>query len=352
MKRQEENFRPMDWKQESPDALLARIRIAGVVGMGGAGFPTHLKLQAALACNSRTIVANGVETDPGVTADKTLLQQKGEDVLEGIRIAARTIGASSCILAVSDPSTASRLEECNESGIEIAVLENDYQNGEERVLIELLTGEKVSRNTYPAHLGIAVLNVATLFAICECVRDGLPLSRRIVTVLGEDQWCEFDTPIHELAKTEEKLRVGSFANGRTVKSGDVLQPVHSAISLDQSVHSLPCIRCGWCDAACPLDLPVQELLDEAKRDISASSLREHVVNCNDCGACVVSCPSQIPIIDHLRKFRERENEAQIADQRARAARQRFEAKQQRIVVRDQRTMDQRERRMQQDHKWQ
>ena len=345
-------FLPLDWERESPEVLLDRIRDAEIVGMGGAGFPTHLKFEAALRVEHRTVVANGVETDPGVSADKALLRQKGNDVLEGIRIAARMLGASSCFLAVSEHSIAYQLREDDSSDIEIVEVENTYQNGEERVLIEKLTGKRVAPGVYPATQGIVVLNVATLFAICECVRDGVPVTRRLATVLGHDQWCEIGTPVHDLASSSDDLRVGSFANGRAADSNVILQPTHNAISIDRASSAVPCIRCGWCDTACPKHLPVERLLNEATRSLSEAATLTHLNDCNDCGACVVSCPSGIPIIDYIRASRDRENNSRAAEKRASAALSRFEAKQQRISTSNQRTLDDRERRMQQDHKWQ
>lgn len=345
-------FQPLNWKQESPSVLLDRIREAEIVGMGGAGFPTHLKFEAALRVECRTIVANGVETDPGVSADKSLLRQKGSDVMEGIRIAARVLNASTCFLAVSEQAIANQLREGDAHDITIVEVENTYQNGEERVLIEKLMDRRIAQDVYPATLGIVVLNVATLFAICECVRDGLPVTKRLATVIGHDQWCEVGTPVRDLAPSSHDLRVGSFANGRPVDSKVTLQPTHNAISIDRASSAMPCIRCGWCDAACPKHLPVERLLNEASRSLSVPASLKHLNDCNDCGACVVSCPSRIPIIDYIRTSRERENNSRTAERRASAALGRFEAKQQRISTSNQRTLDDRQKRMQQDHKWQ
>lgn len=342
---------PLDWKKESPNILLDRIRDAGIVGMGGAGFPTHLKFQATLQSKNRIVVANGVETDPGVTADKTLLRQNGMDVLEGVGIAARTIDASSCFLAVSDPVIANQLRASNYHDIDIVEVEALYQNGEERTLIEILTSQKIASNVYPAQCGILVLNVATLFAICEAVRDGLPVTKRVATVLGQDRWCEIGASVSELAKSR-KLRVGSFANGTPATEGATLKPVNNAISINRADDALACIRCGWCDAACPKSLPVETLLNEAMRSLESPASMEYLNNCNDCGACVVACPSQIPIIDYIRESRVRENESRLAQLKANAALERFESKQRRMVASNRRTMDERERRMQQDHKWQ
>ena len=344
-------FPPLNWKHESPGVLLARIREAGIVGMGGAGFPTHLKFRAALNTECRTVVANGVETDPGVSADKTLLRQNGKDVLEGIGIAARILNASSCFLAVSEQSIANQLRSDTALDIDIVEVENTYQNGEERVLIEKLLGKRIAPDVYPANQGIVVLNVATLFAICECVRDGMPVTKRLATILGEDQWCEIGTAVHDLATDADDLRVGSFANGRPADNTVTLQPIHNAVLIDRARNALPCIRCGWCDTACPKQLPVERLLNEATRSLSAVDSLKHLNDCNDCGACVVSCPSGIPIIDYIRDSRARENNSRTDETRARAALTRFEAKQRRINASKQRTLDDRERRMQQDHKW-
>lgn len=345
-------FQPLDWKREPPGVLLDRIREAGIVGMGGAGFPSHLKFEAALRVENRTVVANGVETDPGVSADKTLLRQKGGDVMEGIGIAARVLNTSTCFLAVSEQSIAEQLRKGNWNDVDIVEIENSYQNGEERVLIEKLTGEQIAPDAYPAKHGIVVLNVATLLAICECVRDGSPLTKRLATVLGYDQWCEIGTPVSELASSTDELRVGSFANGNPARDEDTLQPIHNAISIDQASRAIPCIRCGWCDSACPKHLPVERLLNEATRSLSVPTSMKHLNDCNDCGACVVSCPSRIPIIDYIRASRDRNNSLRATEDNANAALSRFEAKQRRISVGNQRTLDDRERRMQQDHKWQ
>ncbi len=347
-----QKFVPLDWKQESPNALLDRIRDAEIVGMGGAGFPTHLKFEAALRVEHRSVIANGVETDPGVSADKTLLRQNGNDVIEGIRISARVLNATSCFLAVSEQSIANQLKEGSSNDIDIVEVENTYQNGEERVLIEKLMGRRIAPDVYAATLGIVVLNVATLFAICESVRDGLPVTRRLATVMGHDQWCEIGTPVHDFAPSSDKLRVGSFANGRPADSKVTLQPTHNAVSIDRANSAMPCIRCGWCDTACPKHLPVERLLNEATGSLSAPTSLTHLNDCNDCGACVVSCPSGIPIIDYIRASRDRENSSRTAERRASEALSRFEAKQQRISTRIQRTLDDRESRMQQDHKWQ
>lgn len=347
-----QEFVPLDWKQESPGVLLDRIREAEIVGMGGAGFPTHLKFEAALRVEHPIVVANGVETDPGVSADKTLLRQNGNDVLEGIRIAARVLNASSCFLAVSEQSIADQLRDGNSNGIEVVEVDDTYQNGEERVLIEILIGRQIASDVYPATHGIVVLNVATLFAICECVRDGLPVTKRIATVMGHDQWCQIDTPVHDLASSSDDLRVGSYANGRPADSKATFLPTHNAISIDRASSALPCIRCGWCNTACPKHLPVERLFNEASRSLSEPDSLKLLNDCNDCGACVVSCPSGIPIIDFIRASRDCENNSRAAEKRASAALGRFEAKQQRISTSNQRTLDDRERRMQQDHKWQ
>lgn len=337
--------------RESPSVLLDRIREAGIVGMGGAGFPTHLKFEAALKVANRTVVANGVETDPGVSADKTLLRQKGVDVMEGIGIAARVLDSSTCFLALSEQSIAEQLRKGNSYDVEIVEIENTYQNGEERVLIEKLMGEQIDLDAYPAIHGIVVLNVATLFAICECVRDGSPVTKRLATVMGHDQWCEVGTPVGEFASSTDKLRIGSFANGTPANDKVTFQPTYNAISIDRAKSAMPCIRCGWCDTACPKHLPVERLLNEATRSLSNPASLTYLNDCNDCGACVVSCPSGIPIIDYIRASRNRENNSRTAEQRASEALSRFEAKQRRISDSNQRTLDDRERRMQQDHKW-
>ncbi len=345
------NLPPMDWRSASPQSLLERIEHAQIIGMGGAGYPAHKKIKAAIGTDARILIANGVETDPGVTADWALLSQHGDEVLEGMQIVSRILGASSCYLAVSDPQLASNLVDRSDSELSVQVIENSYQNGEERVLIQKLIGTTIPKDQYPTQHGIVVFNVATLFAICECVRDGIQPFRRMLTVLGEDQWHSLGTPIQTIVNSPLPLRTGSAANGHPAQQSDGIQATHNAISFDLAESAQSCIRCGWCTDACPLGLPVDQFFEDATERNSVSRQAGQLNECNDCGACVEACPSGIRLLDYIRDSRASNNERLSKSEYATQARIRFEAKQERLLKDSQHAHRERDLRMQQDHQW-
>ncbi len=342
---------PMQWRNASAESVIDRIEKAKIVGMGGAGYPTHLKLRAASNAPTRSVIANGVETDPDVTADRTLLADYGVDVLEGIQIVAQVLDTTSCYLAVDDPKLASDLRNCGGHNIPISVVRPSYQIGEERVLIEELTSTVIPANDYPANHGIVVLNVATLYAICRCIRDGVMPTQRMVTVLGRDEWHQIGTPVDAIVPDIQGIRVGSSATGHVACASDVLKATHNAISQDHSAGSLACIRCGKCSIACPKDLPVERMYDESLRKAFSSASLHHLKACNDCGACVVACPSRIHLLDHIRQSRTKCEQMVMRDENAARARSRHQSRAKRLQERARHDQGERRTRMQQDHQW-
>lgn len=351
MKDENPHFTPMDWRNTSAERVIERVEEAKIVGMGGAGYPTHLKLRTAIDATTHIVIANGVETDPDVTADRTLLADYGVDVLEGIQIVAHVLNTTSCYLAVDEGILANELRNCSKHNIRISVVAPSYQIGEERVLIKALTSKVIPANSYPARHGIVVLNVATLYAICRCVRDGVLPTQRIVTVLGRDEWHRIGTPIDSIVPDIRGIRVGSSATGHVACSTNVLEATHNAISRDHSTDSLACIRCGKCSDACPKDLPVERMYDEAISTALRSVSLLDLNACNDCGACVVACPSRIHLLDHIRQSRSRCTSMAIRDANAARARRRHQTKAKRLQDRARRDQDERHTRMQQDHQW-
>ena len=291
---------PMDWRNTTSEELLNRIEIANVVGMGGAGFPTHQKIRIAMNREFQIVIGNGIECDPGVSADEALMVNYPHDVLEGLEIVAQCISADKMFLPTKSERSHATLLSVVPSNIDIRLLPSNASEGEERVLIRRLTGIDVGMDSYPATRGIAVLNVATLFAICEAVRDGRVPHDRIMTVGKEDSWVRFDTPIGELLGTSESVRLGGPITGEIASADSRTGPKTNAATIQTKSVAAPCIRCGWCNDVCPRELPVLHLYLHALHDKLAPNMADEFALCHECGACAVACPSQIQLVDYLR----------------------------------------------------
>ncbi|MYD43733.1 MAG: 4Fe-4S dicluster domain-containing protein [Gammaproteobacteria bacterium] len=316
--RNKTDFQPLDWRRSDRDDIMARIAAAGLIGMGGAGFPVVAKLRSGIQYAASTIIANGVECEPGVNADRALLRHYLPDVLEGLRIAGACLAKPALILAVSDQSIYQAFVDKGELGITCRLVADAPSNGEERTLIGSLFSDEIPTTRYPSQCGYIVFNVATLFAICEAVRDGSRPRDRLVTLFGEETWVELDTKLGDIGQTGATLRLGSTATGRMASNDDVVSLTTNAVEHGIDDQQRACIHCGWCDAVCPRHLPVEAMLRQIQSATRPITLSSEVNACFECGACVVQCPSAIPLLDLLRSAkREVENERrkQVADLR-------------------------------------
>lgn len=344
-------FTPIKWEQATPEVLLDRIVEAEVIGMGGAGFSTAKKIALARRHPPNIVIANGMETDPGVCADKVLLEQHLSDVLEGLRIVARILAADRCYIAVSEEETAKTAYAMLGDKETVRYLKPTFQNGAERELIKILTGHVVNESGFPAYDGYVVLNVHTLFAVAKAI-SGTPVTKRLVTVNIETRWIDIGTPVDAILGPDEAIRVGCYATGHRPHENELLTAEVNAISIDKSIHALPCIHCGWCDEACPRDLPVASLYLIAEQQKPDGSIQDALDRCNDCGACVVACPSTIHILDHIRALRQLNLNERARVSRAAQARKRVEARELRLRSQAVDSDNTRTERMQQQHKWQ
>ena len=345
------SFAPINWEQASPDALLERIAEAKIVGMGGAGFPTAEKIALAQKHPPNFVIANGMETDPGVNADRVLLERHLDDVLTGLRIVGKILSAVQSVVATAHERTVQDAQTLLNDNETVRYLKPTFQNGAERELIQILTGHVVKDNSFPAFDGYLVLNVHTLFAIAEAIA-GKPLTKRLVTVNDETRWIDVGTPVEEILESSDPIRVGCYATGVRPRANEVLTAKVNAISIDKSVHALPCIHCGWCDEACPRELPVESLFVLAEQLKPNLDVQDALNRCNDCGACVIACPSNIHLLDHVRALRQRNDTERERISRATQARIRFDAREQRLRSDAMNSEAERSKRMQQQHKWQ
>ena len=340
-------FKPLDWRTASSQELLERIEEANIKGMGGGGFPSHLKIRSALRHGVNHVLANGVECEPRVQSDTALLQEHANDVFEGLRIVARICETTNLTVAVGSTQAFENINAVGVDSADCVLVRNTPSAGEERILIERVLGIHVPGDQYPSELGILVFNVATLFAICEAVRDGRPPSDRVVTVLDEPEWVSLGTKIEEVASKAGPFRLGSQVTGIQASPSTEFDGITNAIALDNALEAKPCIHCGWCNSSCPKQLDVVNMLMQVNRIQSDDRLATHYEACFECGACVEVCPSHIPLLDSIR-----EGLAEVSDQKKKQhALARFDRRIHRLQIVEQKEDDARVQRMQSERKW-
>ncbi len=309
-------------EQLDTDMVLNAIREAGIVGMGGAAFPGNVKALAALS-NVDTIIANGCECEPYITADDTLLRTNPRQVLDGMMILHQVLSAKRMVLAVEDNKKAAikRLKTlCKKYPlIEIAVVPTRYPQGSEKQLIQAVTGRQVPPESLPVDVDCVVFNVSTFDAIFKAVRLGMPLIERTVTVTGEavakpqNFMVPIGTPFNDLIEAAGGLDddVDKVINGGPmmgVAQGDLSVPVvkatNSVLCLlkdknGKSENSV-CIRCGKCVEVCPMHLKPLYLARYATANKVDELIHVNVVDCMECGCCAFICPAKLPLVEKIR----------------------------------------------------
>ncbi|EIU7597400.1 electron transport complex subunit RsxC [Vibrio vulnificus] len=343
----------VDYSQQNSDYLLDVIRMAGISGMGGAGFPTAKKIQSGLG-RTEILIVNAAECEPYITADDKLLQEHAEEVLQGIEIVEHILQPKLTIIGVEDnkPEAIKALESAAQNkDIVIRVIPTKYPSGGEKQLIKVLTNKEVPAGGIPADIGILVQNVGSLYAIKRAVIDGEPMVNRVVTLTGNtfetprNVWVPLGTPVHALLeqfgyqadKKLPRLIMGGpmmgfslpHANVPITKTSNcILAPTRKEIS--PAGYEMECIRCGACAEACPASLLPQQLQWHAKAEEFDKCEELNLKDCIECGACAFVCPSEIPLVSYYRQAKaEIRTRAQEADA-AERAKLRFEEKKARM----------------------
>ncbi|MDF1527667.1 MAG: electron transport complex subunit RsxC [Sedimenticola sp.] len=347
-----ELLEPMpDYMHIDLSLLRERIRNAGIVGLGGAAFPSSVKLTPGLDNPIHTLIINGAECEPYITCDDLLMQTEAERILSGITIIRRLVGAEKCLVGVEDnkPEAISALKQAvaehQLSWISVITIPTLYPSGGEKQLIKVLTGKEVPSGSIPAKIGMICHNVATAYAIAQAVIEGKPLISRYVTITGHGvvQPKNLDvligTPVAELIQqaggyTDRvyKLIMGGPMMGFALATDEV--PITKAsnclLAADKNESpdpepALACIRCGQCAAACPANLLPQQMYWYARAKDLEKVQEYNLFDCIECGCCSHVCPSHIPLVQYFR-FAKTESWAQEKEQRAaERARQRHEA---------------------------
>lgn len=342
-----------DYKTMPRDQVLEAIRQAGVVGMGGAGFPTHIKLGPAKSCKVHTLILNGAECEPYITADDMIMRERADQVISGLQIMAWILRPERCVIAIEDnkPEAIQAIQSATEgSQTEVVVIPTRYPSGGEKQLIQILTGMEVPHDSIPADIGVICQNVGTAVAVSRAVLLGEPLISRVTTVTGDavSNPGNFDvllgTPIQYLLDTAgiipdrlNRLILGGPMMGHTLNntSTPVIKTSNCIIAataqeLPAPEPEQPCIRCGRCAEVCPMELLPQQLFWYAKAAEFEKAKHQNLFDCIECGACSYVCPSSIPLVQYYRyakgEIRTQQAELIKSDQ----ARERFEARQTRL----------------------
>ena len=315
------NYQDIDASQ-----LISMIQEAGVTGMGGAGFPTHVKVSANPDA-IKTLIINAAECEPYITADDMLMQERATDVITGIRILAHILKPELVLIGIEDNKSKAAealnlaLKESPENNlIEVIVIPTKYPSGGEKQLIQILTGKEVPSGGLPSSLGIVCHNLGTAYAINNAITKGEPLISRITTMTGnactapQNYEVLIGTPVKHLLevsntdiKNTSRLVMGGPMMGFTIDQIETPIIKASNCIIAATKQELPdpameqaCIRCGMCTEACPAQLLPQQLYWFSKSSNLEQAESHNIADCIECGACSYVCPSNIPLVQYYR----------------------------------------------------
>ena len=303
--------------------IVKKIQEAGIVGLGGATFPTHVKLVPPKGMKAEVLLLNGVECEPYLTSDHRLMLEKADEILVGIQLLMKAMNVKKSVIGIENnkPDAIQLLTEKakNYNGVSVIALKVQYPQGGEKQLINAVTGKEVPSGALPIAVGAVVSNVGTAFAVYEAVQKNKPLFERVVTVTGKGVSNPSNFKVRVGTATSElveaagglpentgKVISGGPMMGRAIASLNV--PVTkgtSGILLMQKEESergeiLNCIRCSRCVSVCPMGLEPYLLMTLGEKQIFDRAENERVMDCIECGSCSYTCPSQRPLLDYIR----------------------------------------------------
>lgn len=351
----------------TPSALMDQLQAMGIVGLGGAQFPTSEKMRQASG-GIDTLILNGVECEPYIACDEALMRHRPAAIILGGRLLARALGAKRMIVAIEDPlrdshgSVKEGFFACIDPhpmdptlGIELVQVPNIYPQGAERQLIKTLTHQEVPFDGRPKDIGVICLNVATAAGVADAVIRATPLTHRLVSVTGPgiqtpcNLYAPIGTPVSHLIDqaggyaqpdSDIELIVGGPISGHRLL--DTRSPIDKgtlcvlALTRTQrpnSAGSMPCINCGFCVSVCPAQLLPQTLYQLASQGAHEKAHRLGMMDCIECGLCAEVCPSHLPLLDWYRHSKDQLRAMDLDQRRQVLAKERFEARNRRLEQR-------------------
>lgn len=322
--------RSPDLIKEIPDdvaQIIAKIRQAGIVGMGGAGYPTPIKTTVAEGKKAEYLIVNGIECEPFLSADDRLMQEKAEEIIVGAKIINKLLGIQRAIIAIDEnkPQAIEIMTQLTKRyiGVNVRVCKTKYPQGGEKQLIAAITSREVPSGKLPIDVGCIVQNVGTVFAVYEAVMKNKPLFERIVTVSGDaiEKSANFRVRVGTPASHLIKEQGGMTENTAEVIFGGPMMGT-SAVNIDAPVTKLTsgilllsenithrepegtCIRCGKCVEVCPQGLMPFEIALYARNHDFSQVKRLHAQDCIECGSCEYTCPCKLTLLDYCKISKE------------------------------------------------
>lgn len=345
-----------NYTEADPEELVQRIYDAGVVGLGGAGFPAAVKMASRKLSKIHTLIINGAECEPYITCDDMLMRERAEQLVSGIDILKHLLQPERVLIGIEDNKPEALLNMANactgKERVNVFSVPTKYPSGDAQRLIWLLTGKEVPSDGRSVDIGIICYNVGTVLAVHDAIVEGKPLISRITTLTGEalkrpgNVETLIGTPVHDLLQfaglQEDQLSVliqGGPMMGITLETSVVpITKTSNCIiagsheEFPPSPPAQPCIRCGDCASACPLMLQPQQLYFYAKSQNHPQLFNQNLFDCIECGACAYVCPSAIPLVQYYRAAKDEIRHQRLRTEKSEQSRLRFEQRQARLEL--------------------
>lgn len=308
-----------DFRNHSCEEIIERIRLAGICGMGGASFPTYVKLSPPPGKKIDTLLINGVECEPYLTSDHRLMLEQPDDIILGMEILAYVLGVERCIIGI-EINKPDAIELMEKKGVAVLPLKVSYPQGAEKQLISVATRREVPVGGLPLDIGVVVQNVGTAAAVAKAVRDGEPSLRRIVTVTGRGvsspgnydvcvgtlftdlikESGGYSDDVERLVSGGPMMGIALFTDGVPVTKGTSGVLAMSTMEV-RDVAEGPCIKCGKCIDTCPLRLAPSLIASAAENGRWEMAREFGAMNCMACGTCSYVCPSGRYLVHYIKK---------------------------------------------------